>query len=109
MESWFAALPNFPFSNHSFPHSCSTKDSNKTYTREFDAAVATLGGSAALLDVKNTELTTGSLDNPRPVGRGVVAAKRSSSQPNYSSPISRSTVGTRRIDSGQLTGSGDGR
>lgn len=47
-----------------------------TYTRELDAAVAALGGSAALLDVQNTELAAGSLDNPRQVRRGVVTAKQ---------------------------------
>lgn len=44
-----------------------------TYTRQLGTAVTALGGSATLLDVKNTQLTTGSLDNPGPVGGGVVA------------------------------------
>lgn len=43
-----------------------------TYTRQLDAAVAALGSSAALLDVKEAELTTGSLDDSGPVGGGVV-------------------------------------
>lgn len=46
-----------------------------TYTRELGAAVTTLGGSSALLDVQNSEVTTGSLDDSSPVGAGVVAAK----------------------------------
>jgi hypothetical protein len=49
-------------------------NSQTTYTRELDAAVAALGGSAALLDVKNAEGAAGSLDNPRQVRRGVVPA-----------------------------------
>lgn len=44
-----------------------------TYTWQLGTAVTALGSSAALLDVKNTQLTTGGLDNPSPVGGGVVA------------------------------------
>lgn len=44
-----------------------------TYTWQLGAAVTALGGSAALLDVKNAELTTGGLDDTGPVGGGVVA------------------------------------
>lgn len=44
-----------------------------TYTRQLGTAVTALGSSATLLDVKNTQLTTGGLDNPGPVGGGVVA------------------------------------
>lgn len=44
-----------------------------TYTRQLGTAVTALGSSATLLDVKNAELTTGSLDNSGPVGGGVVA------------------------------------
>ena len=51
-------------------------NSRSTYTRELDAAVAALGGSAALLDVKETQRAAGSLDNPRQVRRGVVAIKK---------------------------------
>lgn len=50
--------------------------SRVTYTGELDAAVAALGSSAALLDVKKTERAAGSLDNPRQVRRGVVAARK---------------------------------
>ena len=46
-----------------------------TYARELGAAVTALGDSAALLDVKNTELATGSLDDTGPVGAGVVTRK----------------------------------
>jgi hypothetical protein len=49
--------------------------SKKTYARELDAAVTALGGSTALLDVKNPSLAAGGLDDPRPVGGGVVATK----------------------------------
>lgn len=44
-----------------------------TYTRQLGTAVTALGSSATLLNVKNAELTTGSLDNSGPVGGGVVA------------------------------------
>lgn len=44
-----------------------------THAGELDAAVTALGGSAALLDVQHSDLTTGGLDHPCPVGRGVVA------------------------------------
>lgn len=50
--------------------------SSSTYPRELDAAVAALGGSAALLDVEETKLAAGGLDNPRQVRRGVVAIAR---------------------------------
>lgn len=46
-----------------------------TYTRELGAAVTALGGSAALLDVQNSEVTAGSLDDSGPVGASVVAAE----------------------------------
>lgn len=46
-----------------------------TYARELGAAVATLGSSAALLDVKDTVVAAGGLDDPSHVGPGVVAAK----------------------------------
>lgn len=45
-----------------------------TYTRELDATVTALGGSATLLDVKDTEVAAGGLDQTCPVGRRVVAA-----------------------------------
>lgn len=45
-----------------------------TYARELGAAVTALGDSAALLDVKDAELTTGSLGDSGKVGGGVVAA-----------------------------------
>jgi hypothetical protein len=46
----------------------------ETYAGQLDTAVAALGGGSALLDVKDTELTTGGLDDPRPVRGGVVSA-----------------------------------
>ena len=45
----------------------------QTYARELGTAVTALGDSASLLDVQQAELTTGGLNNPRPVGAGVVA------------------------------------
>jgi len=44
-----------------------------TYTGELDSAVTALGGGSALLDVQDSEFTTGCLDDTSPVGRGVVA------------------------------------
>lgn len=52
-----------------------------TYANELGAAVTALGDSAALLDVKQTELTTGSLDDSGSVGAGVVAMRRRLSVP----------------------------
>lgn len=49
-----------------------------TYARELGAAVAALGNSAALLDVQQTELATGSLDDSGPVGSSVVAKESGS-------------------------------
>lgn len=48
-----------------------------TYAGELGAAVTTFGDSAALLDVKKTDITTGSLDDSGSVGGGVVATQRS--------------------------------
>lgn len=45
-----------------------------TYADELGTAVTALGDGTALLDVKNTEVATGGLNNTGPVGRGVVAA-----------------------------------
>lgn len=60
-----------------------------TYARQLVTAVTTLGDSAALLDVKQTDITTGSLDHSGSVGGGVVAAQEivsySSSAKNNSS------------------------
>lgn len=44
-----------------------------TYTWEFDATVAALGRGTLLLDVKVSELTTGSLDHADLVRLGVVS------------------------------------
>lgn len=44
-----------------------------TYAGQLGAAVAALGGSAALLEVKHTELTTGSLGDSGDVRGRVVA------------------------------------
>lgn len=54
-----------------------SQKSQETYAGELDAAVTALGGGSALLDVKDTELTTGGLDDPRPVRGGVVSARPS--------------------------------
>ena len=43
-----------------------------TYAGQLDAAVAALRGSAALLDVEDSELAAGGLDDTGPVGRRVV-------------------------------------
>jgi hypothetical protein len=56
------------------PSAQSTAKTEKTYARELDTAVTALGSSTALLDVKDPGITTGGLDDPRPVGGGVVAA-----------------------------------
>jgi len=50
-----------------------TITADKTYTSELDTAVTALGCSALLLEVKVTELTTGSLDHTGDVGLGVVS------------------------------------
>jgi len=52
-----------------------SQKSKKTYAGQLDTAVTALGGGSALLDVKDTELTTGGLDDPRPVRGGVVSAR----------------------------------
>lgn len=54
---------------------CKIRSKVTTYTRELGAAVTALGNSSALLDVQNSDVTTGSLDDSGPVGAGVVAAK----------------------------------
>ena len=46
-----------------------------TYARELAAAVTALGDGAALLDVKQADVTTGGLDDTGLVGPGVVAAR----------------------------------
>lgn len=60
-----------------------------TYARQLVTAVTALGDSAALLDMKQTDITTGSLDHSGSVGGGVVAAREivsySSSAKNNSS------------------------
>lgn len=45
----------------------------KTYTRQLGTAVTALGSGSTLLDVQDTQLTTGRLDDTGPVGGGVVA------------------------------------
>lgn len=47
-----------------------------TYADELGAAVTALGDSASLLDVKQTDITTGSLDDSGSVGAGVVAVQQ---------------------------------
>lgn len=51
----------------------SSFDRKSTYARELDAAVTALGGSASLLDVEDSQLAAGGLDDTSPVGRRVVA------------------------------------
>ena len=81
-------LPKGPKCNHlssSSPPPCRSilplqETDQQTYTGELDAAVAALGSSAALLDVKNAEIATGGLNDPRPVrGRVVPIEIRSQS------------------------------
>jgi hypothetical protein len=48
-----------------------------TYTGKLDTTVTTLGSGTLLLDVKVTELATGSLDDSDLVGLGVVAGSSS--------------------------------
>ena len=50
--------------------------SRLTYAGELGATVTALGDSAALLDVKQTDITTGSLDDSGSVGGGVVAVRQ---------------------------------
>ena len=50
--------------------------SRGTYARELGAAVTALGDGASLLDVKQTDITTGSLDDSGSVGGGVVAVRQ---------------------------------
>lgn len=50
-----------------------SRNRSKTYARQLGAAVTALGGSAGLLDVKDTVGAAGSLDDAGPVGGGVVA------------------------------------
>jgi hypothetical protein len=52
-------------------------DWTSTYTCKLDTTVTTLGSSTLLLDVKVTELATGSLDDSDLVGLGVVAGSGS--------------------------------
>ena len=52
----------------------------QTYAGELGAAVAALGDGAALLDVQQTELATGSLDDSGPVGSSVVTGVANVSQ-----------------------------
>lgn len=59
---------------------CKIRFRATTYTRELGATVTALGDGSALLDVQNSEVTTGSLDDSGPVGAGVVAAKDFDSQ-----------------------------
>lgn len=56
-------------------------ESRATYARELRAAVAALGDSAALLDVQQSELATGGLDDSGPVGSSVVAVGKISVSP----------------------------
>lgn len=60
--------------------SCKIRFRTITYTRQLGAAVTALGDGSALLDVQNSEVTTGGLDDTGPVGAGVVAVKDFDSQ-----------------------------
>jgi hypothetical protein len=90
------------------PHASLSK-SQTTYTRELDAAVAALGSSAALLDVKNAELAAGSLRNPRQVRRGVVPRSRAKLADLLLLESSAFQFLKSLQKLGKLTGSGDGR
>jgi hypothetical protein len=91
------------------PHAA--QNSQITYTGELDAAVAALGSSAALLDVKETQRAAGSLNNPRQVRRGVVTARKARVS-QFRPPtrcVYRFSIDASEIKTEQLTGSGDGR
>lgn len=75
------------------PAAKSLSISRLTYARELGAAVTALGDSAALLDVKQTKVTTGSLDDSGSVGGGVVAARSPMSVPiSVRRQVVRSTI-----------------
>jgi hypothetical protein len=57
------------------PSVADTIESGSTYARELGATVAALGSGTALLDVKQTDITAGGLDNAGAVGTGVPAAR----------------------------------
>lgn len=80
------------------PPCCKISVRATTYTRELGAAVTALGGSAALLDVQNSEVTAGSLDDSGPVGASVVAAEISPVSMDFRRK-SRATTHGRELDS----------
>jgi hypothetical protein len=66
-----------------------SRNRSTTYTGELDAAVAALGSSAALLDVKNAEVATGGLNDPRPVRGRVVPIEIHSQSPRFLLKVAR--------------------
>lgn len=95
---------------------CKNRFRTITYTRELGAAVTALGDGSALLDVQNSEVTTGGLDDTGPVGAGVVAVKDFDSQSlgsarqradNNSRDDSQITDGHERKDSPVTAAVGD--
>lgn len=64
-----------PFPSIAISLGCKLRFRASTYTRELGAAVTALGDGSALLDVQNSDVTTGGLDDTGSVGTGVVAAK----------------------------------
>lgn len=105
-----------PFPSIAIPLGCKFRFRASTYTRELGAAVTALGDSSALLDVQNSDVTTGGLDDTGSVGTGVVAAKDFDSQSlcsarqradNNSSGNSHITDGYGRINSPVTAAVGD--
>lgn len=67
------APPRFRFALLVCASKCTIGSWDVTYTSELGAAVTALGSSSSLLDVEDTGLTTGRLDDTGPVRGGVVA------------------------------------
>jgi hypothetical protein len=59
--------PHFRFALLVCVAQCAVGSWNVTYTSELGAAVTALGSSSSLLDVEDTGLTTGRLDDTGPV------------------------------------------
>lgn len=75
MAAMFHLFPSSHISPRFVDHSSDLVFARATYARELGAAVTALGNSAALLDVQQAQVTTGSLDDSGPVGPGVVAVR----------------------------------
>lgn len=68
----------------------------KTYARQLGAAVTAFRGRSTLLDVKSPQVAAGGLDDPRPVGRCVVAGNVRILQASISAREKTVTYGLRR-------------